>query len=377
MAHAAEAGHVDSRLHGEDLAGLENGFGKSRRLVDFQAEAVAGAVEKSLPAAVFNLGRIALVGEEFFHHVVDDAAFDPGFHRIEGEFLALQAGVPKSALLLAGAAPNDRAGDVAVEARANVAWEDVEDEELVGKKLTRSAMVGIAGLLATSDDRVPAGLAPGTDHGGFHLDAEEFGGQVRAVEGQRAVLQNLRGAEDFDATGHSDLRDADGIFQSMDLGSGFDFALWHKRAANGLHIDAGFFQIAGVAEGKIRRDFNLTDIFGEEPGRDDFRVGGGFARSFFGEFGKFGEGLDGINLRFGAATIDFEVAEQNVFFAYRLKIRKGVGRAEPAEIKQVCIGLGTSDEEFGSSHGFRGAVYLNRERVEGQRDLIQSAARTA
>ena len=68
----------------------------------------------------------------------------------------------------------------------------------------------------------------------------------------------------------------------------------------------------------------------------------------------------------GAASVDFEIIEQNVLFACRLQISEGVWCPEPAEVKQVRIRLRTRDDEFGSSQGFRRAVYLIRERVEGQ-----------
>ena len=52
MSHATEAGNINARFHGDDLARLENGFCKSGSLVNLEAKPVAGSMEKSLPATI-------------------------------------------------------------------------------------------------------------------------------------------------------------------------------------------------------------------------------------------------------------------------------------------------------------------------------------
>ena len=57
-AYGASTGIIEARFNGDDVSGAEvpRGFANARGFVDFKAQAVAGAVEESLHAAVYVAG---------------------------------------------------------------------------------------------------------------------------------------------------------------------------------------------------------------------------------------------------------------------------------------------------------------------------------
>src|SRR5215472_4740506 len=65
LTRAANAGIVKTRLDREHLAIFQNHLLQTRMFVDFQAESVAGAMEKSDPATLAHFCRETATGEEF------------------------------------------------------------------------------------------------------------------------------------------------------------------------------------------------------------------------------------------------------------------------------------------------------------------------
>src|SRR4051794_746832 len=101
---AADAGPVEAGLGGENLAGMEGGGAKARGFVELEAEAVAGAVEETAPAAIGLLGRVALGLEERLHFLVHLFAFDARLHFAQRHLLAGADGLPEMPLGVAGPA---------------------------------------------------------------------------------------------------------------------------------------------------------------------------------------------------------------------------------------------------------------------------------
>ena len=75
---AAHAGIVQTRFDSEHLPILQDNFLQARMLMDFQAEAVAGSVEKSDAPAVAHSGRETATGEEFLDGLVNRHAVNAG-----------------------------------------------------------------------------------------------------------------------------------------------------------------------------------------------------------------------------------------------------------------------------------------------------------
>ena len=66
---------------------------------------------------------------------------------------------------------NYRAREVPEIATARVAREDVQDDQLVCRERTLSALVWVAGHLTASNDRVASRFSSRAHHGEFHFNA--------------------------------------------------------------------------------------------------------------------------------------------------------------------------------------------------------------
>src|SRR5580765_7201561 len=95
--------------------------------MDFQAKAVARAVEEALHAAIFFAGLVAFGFKEFFHRVMDGVCLYTGSHLLERQFLGSEYSVIQLPGSFAGTTTNNRACDVAEVAGPLGAGEDVED----------------------------------------------------------------------------------------------------------------------------------------------------------------------------------------------------------------------------------------------------------
>src|SRR6476620_6027710 len=103
----------------------------ARGLVDFQAQSVTGAMEKSLHSAMLFAGLITLAFEEILHRFMDFFRLDARPHFFERELLAMQNGVVKFPRGLAGATADDRPSDVAEITGLLRARKNVEDNQFI------------------------------------------------------------------------------------------------------------------------------------------------------------------------------------------------------------------------------------------------------
>src|SRR5205823_8962129 len=128
--HAAQFGIVKARLDGDDLAGPQPASRvrpHARGFVDFQTEAVAGAMEKPLHPPVALGGFVTCLLEELLDRLMHFDRLHAGPHLLERQLLSLANDVVEFLDRLAGATAHDGAGDVAEIAGFLRAGKDIED----------------------------------------------------------------------------------------------------------------------------------------------------------------------------------------------------------------------------------------------------------
>src|ERR1043166_4247572 len=95
-AHPAQFRVVKARLDGDDVAGLQTTSrvrSHARSFMDFQTEAVAGAMEKAFHPPMAFGGLVALLLEEILDGAMHLDCLHAGAHFSEGELLSLENGV--------------------------------------------------------------------------------------------------------------------------------------------------------------------------------------------------------------------------------------------------------------------------------------------
>src|SRR6185369_3352864 len=143
-------------------------------LVDLQSQPVSRPMEKSNSPAFANLRRKTTVCEELLNCLVNRHPIHARLDLFQSQRLPSLHRVPKLALRLARAPPQDGASHVAKIAGLRVARKNIENDERVRIESTRSALMRITRLIATGDDR-PGRNATGTQNRGVNFCPEDFG----------------------------------------------------------------------------------------------------------------------------------------------------------------------------------------------------------
>ena len=125
-----------------------------RRLVNLQAKPVTSTVEEALHAAVVLAGPVTFPLEELLDCPVHLPRRHSGPHLFERQLLAPEYSVIQLSNCLAGAAADDRAGDVAKISGLLRAGKNIEDDRLVGAQRTIARLMRVAALPAAGDNRV-------------------------------------------------------------------------------------------------------------------------------------------------------------------------------------------------------------------------------
>src|SRR4051812_34560369 len=99
--------------------------------MNFQAQPMSGAVEKTAPAALVLLGGIAAALEELLHLIVDLLSRFAWAHLAQNHLLPAEHRLPKVSLRVRGAATDDGARHIAKIAGARVTRKDIKDDQLI------------------------------------------------------------------------------------------------------------------------------------------------------------------------------------------------------------------------------------------------------
>src|SRR6202023_1782484 len=122
--------------------------------VDFQAQAVTGAVKESDVYSFPDFGRITALVEQRLDRLVDLHSIHAIFDFAQREFLAVLYGLPKFALRLARAPAHNCPRHVAPIASLRVARENIEYDQRVRIQRTEATLVWIACLVSAGNDRI-------------------------------------------------------------------------------------------------------------------------------------------------------------------------------------------------------------------------------
>src|SRR5258706_8312527 len=120
----------------------------------FEAQTMAGTVEKALHAAVAFAGFVALFLEEIENLLVYIPAVSGFLHRIKRQFLAALDRMVELSQLFAGASFHDSAGNVAKIAGPLGTGKNIDDDGLIRLQWSVSLLVRIASLHSACHDGV-------------------------------------------------------------------------------------------------------------------------------------------------------------------------------------------------------------------------------
>ena len=179
--HPADFRIVKSGLHSDNMARFKNAGGRcadAGRFVDFQTQAMTGAMKEALHSAVHLAGFVTGGGEQFLHGLVNARGLRAGAHEVEGGILSAEDGIVELAHGFARATFDHCPRDVAKITGLLGTRKDVEDDRLVGAQRAIAGLVRVARLFAASDDGV-AGQSVRLDDGGIN-DLRSFS-EVRGV----------------------------------------------------------------------------------------------------------------------------------------------------------------------------------------------------
>ena len=147
---AADAEIVKSRLDGDDMAGAQDRVNRrdARRLVNVQAETMAGAVKEALHAAVDFTGRKTARGEHIENVLMYFFTVDAVADLLVADFLAGLHGGIDLFDFIGSAAAHDRAAQVTEVAVMLRARKDIEDDRAVGFDRPAALVMRIDALIA-------------------------------------------------------------------------------------------------------------------------------------------------------------------------------------------------------------------------------------
>ena len=228
------------------------------RFVDFQAEAVARAVEEALHAAVLRARLVAPAFEQPFHFSMDIASVHPGLDPGERDFLSFQHRIVQPPERVGHRPLRHGAGDVRVVPGLRGLGKQVEDYGLAGAQRSGTAVVGVAALDTPGDDRVLGDAVPFQQ---VDVDAlpEVFGSQrpLRPVE--QAALHGSFGQY---AESHAQgvFRVAGGVRDGRDLVVGLHRALVPEGIHLRRHHESPIPKLVGVTQGKAVRYADVLHI---------------------------------------------------------------------------------------------------------------------
>ena len=173
--------------------------------MDLQTEAVAGAMEKTLHAAVAPARPITFAHEEVLNGAMHVRGWHPGAHLLERQALALKHRVVQLPHRLTRPATDHGAGDIAEIAGLLGAGKDVQDNGLIGAQRAMAALVRVAALSAAGDDCV-AGKSAGLEDGGVDDGPQLLRRHQHIMVEQPAARGDLRPLQHLDTLSHADLR---------------------------------------------------------------------------------------------------------------------------------------------------------------------------
>ena len=192
--------------------------------MEVEAEAVAGAMEKSRPAAVLTFCGITPLDEKFLDAFMGPLTFLARSDSTDGEALSGTNRLPHGALSCTGSATHHRAGQITEVSAAGLPRKDIDNDELIGPEWAVATLVRVTGLASPSDNGA-LGNPPGTQDGGIGLGSENFAGEAAATPDQPVARAGARSPEDFDGPPQAGLGDPKGAANRGDFLFGFALAL--------------------------------------------------------------------------------------------------------------------------------------------------------
>src|SRR5262249_3013761 len=171
----------------------------SRMLVNFQPEAMPGAVKESHAPTFAYFSRKTALTEKFLNCFVNRHPIDARLDFLQGKRLTPFHRLQSLALGFGGASPKDRSRNIAEVSALRIAWKNIEDNQRISVKRPAAAVMRVTRLVAAGNDR-PAGNAARAQDGGVNFRSEHFGGQgfvvpAHSFSGSRlGRFQNFNGA---------------------------------------------------------------------------------------------------------------------------------------------------------------------------------------
>src|SRR4051812_31815419 len=113
---------------------------------------MTGAMEEPDPSAFPHLSGKSPLRKQVLDRLMDDGSIDSGFDPSKRKRLTCLDRVPQLPLSFTRATTDPRSGHVAKIAGLGITRKDIENDQRIGEKRTRSALVRITPLIATGYD---------------------------------------------------------------------------------------------------------------------------------------------------------------------------------------------------------------------------------
>ena len=306
--------------------------------MDFQAQSVAGAMEKALHATVAFAGLVAFLIEKLPHRLVHFNAANIGLHLFEGDLLSARDGLIELAHRFVSAPFDNRPRDVAEVAGFLRARENVDDDGFVRPQGAMPLLVRIAGLSPTGDDGVGRQTAS-LNNGDIDDRAQFFGSQRDVVIHQPSSLADPGVFEGLNAFGEPDLGHHQGGADLFHFVGRLEFPFGEKVPFTDLDLDFQPAEFARQPVGKAVWNEHFSEPF--------------FLQNFPDDGGETGR-LDSVTLelidvmrpgehaamaRLFAGAVDLQVVHHDVALAPDAKVNEGIGDEHPHGVEHVGVML--------------------------------------
>ena len=268
-AATSEAGIVETRLDGDNVARLEELMAGGREVggfVDIEAEAMAETVEEAYVSTFAILGDEAAGLDEVGGGGVDAGTRDTSTESLEGGGVGILDGLDHAAALGRGLTFEVGACHVTIETGGNVARIDVHHDRLVGGNGAGAGGVAIDGLVARGDDQAVVVDATDGEDGLVGGGMEILGGEGATLPADPLTFDGgltedaLNGSE---GSGGAAIASGDAFLIGLTL----EGALWKDLGrctlvasfARKLELEAELAQALPEAGGEIMWDNEALD----------------------------------------------------------------------------------------------------------------------
>ena len=207
-----------------------------------------------------------------------------------------------------------------------------------------TALVGVASLIASGNDRAGRNAAC-AQNCGINFCPQQFGGERLPLPAQSLSRARFRRFQHFNRAFESSFCDPQGPSHHFNLFVGFGFTLRPEKSVGRANADFVCREFLRVTKRKICGHSGRSHASFFQKMGQHFLVRRRLFRFPLQLALELAEQYEFISISLLAATIDFQIAQDQCPFAVALKENEWIGRPKLRRVKHVGILLARSDDK--------------------------------